>query len=58
MSIFDLLREPEVLELKEKYHEITGVWLPYHWDCFESIDEYKEYMKRTIEEHEYDATGT
>ncbi len=52
MSIFDLLREPEVLELKEKYHEITGVWLPYHWDCFGSIDEYKEHMKKIIEDHE------
>ncbi len=56
-NLFDRLREPEVMSLREKCHEITGKWPAYHWDCFGNIDEYKEHMKKIIEEHEHSAAG-
>lgn len=44
--------DQEIQSLKKKCYELTGKWIPYHWDCFKSIEEYKEYMKRIINEHE------
>lgn len=41
-------------ELKEKCHELTGKWIPYHWDCFKDLDDYKEHMKNYTE---HDTTG-
>lgn len=43
--------DKEVQSLRKQYHEITGEWLSFHWDCFGSIEEYKAYMKKTIQEH-------
>lgn len=47
--------DPEIRELKEKCHELTGRWIPYHWDCFKDLDDYKEHMRKIIQEH--DTTG-
>ena len=41
--------DPEIRELKEKCHELTGRWIPYHWDCFKDLDDYKEHMRKIIE---------
>lgn len=54
-GLIQKLKEDEVQELKKRYHEITGEWLPFHWDCFGSIDEYKEHMRNVI--REYDTTS-
>lgn len=52
-DLFDLLKnDPEIKELKEKCHEITGKWIPIHYDCFGTIEEYKEYMRNIIKEYE------
>ena len=51
MDLFDKLREAEIMELRKKCHEITGKWPAYHWECFGSIDEYKEHMRKIIAEH-------
>lgn len=51
-NLIDMLRNDEEAEsLRKKYHEITGEWLGFHWDCFGSIEEYKEHMKKVIKEH-------
>lgn len=55
-NLIDVLRnDEEVAGLRKKYHQITGEWLGFHWDCFGSIDEYKDYMRKKITEH--DATS-
>lgn len=52
-DLFDLLKnDSEIQELKEKCHEITGKWIPIHYDCFGTIEEYKEYMRNIIKEYE------
>ena len=52
-NLIDILRnDKEVQALRERYHEITGEWLGFHWDCFGSINEYKEYMRNRIKEHD------
>lgn len=43
--------DKEIQDLKKKYHAITGEWLGFHWDCFKDFDDYKDYMRRAIEEH-------
>lgn len=49
------LREDlEIQELKQKCHELTGEWIPFHWDCFGDFDEYKEHMRKIIKEYEKD----
>lgn len=45
-------QDPEIRELKEKCHELTGEWIPYHWDCFASLDDYKVRMREIIKENE------
>lgn len=51
-NLIDILKnDKEVLELREQYHQITGKWLGFHWDCFGDIDEYKEYMRDFIKKH-------
>lgn len=47
-----LRQDPEIQELKKKCHELTGEWIPFHWDCFQDFDEYKEYMRKVIREQE------
>ena len=47
-----LRNDKEIQELKKKYYELTGEWLPYHWDCFKDFEDYKDYMRKTIEGHD------
>lgn len=52
-GLIELLRtDPEIQSLKKKCFELTGEWIPYHWDCFNGIDAYKEYMRKVIRDHE------
>lgn len=46
-----LRQDPEIQELKKKCYELTGKWIPFHWDCFGDFDEYKEYMRKVIREY-------
>lgn len=41
-------------ELKQKCHELTGKWIPFHLDCLRDFGEYKEYMQKIIKEYEKD----
>lgn len=50
-----LRSDPEVQELKKKCYELTGEWIPFHFECFIDIDHYKDYMRKIIKEH--DATN-
>lgn len=50
-GLIQKLKDKEIQELKRLYHEVTGEWLGFHWDCFGSIEEYKDYMKKVIKEH-------
>lgn len=51
-GLIQLLRtEPEIQMLKKKCFELTGEWIPYHWDCFRSIDDYKEHMRKIINDN-------
>lgn len=50
-ELIRMLREDtEIQELKKACYDITGKWIPYHWECFASIEEYKEYMRQVIKE--------
>ena len=47
-----LRSDPEVQELKKKCYELTGEWIPFHFECFIDIDHYKDYMRKIIKEHD------
>ena len=52
-ELIQKLRQDTVIQkLKKKCHELTGEWIPFHWDCFKDFDEYKEYMRKVIREQE------
>ncbi len=52
MSLIDVLRDdPEISFLRKRCYEVTGKWIPYHWDCFKGLDDYKEHMRKVIEDH-------
>lgn len=44
--------DSEIQKLKARCHELTGEWIPFHWDCFKDLNDYKEYMKNIIAEYE------
>lgn len=53
MSLAKVIQsDPEIRRLKDKCHELTGKWIPYHWDCFKSIEDYKQHMRNIIKECE------
>lgn len=47
-----LRNDPEIQELKKRCHDLTGRWIPYHWDCFKDFEDYKDYMRKVIKEHD------
>ena len=52
MSLIDILRDdPEISYLRNKCYELTGEWIPYHWDCFNGIEDYKKHMRKIVEEN-------
>lgn len=42
--------DKEIQALRKQCHEVTGEWVSYHWECFKNFEEYKEYMRKKIEE--------
>lgn len=52
MNVVEELRKPEIRALRERYHELTGFWQGYHWECFGSIEDFKEYLQGKIAEEE------
>lgn len=44
--------DKELTALKEEYEQLTGKFAPpYHWDCFNGIDAYKESIRKDIEDY-------
>lgn len=48
MTIQEELRTPEIRALRERYHELHGYWVGYHWECFGSMEEFKAYLRKEI----------
>lgn len=57
MTIFEELQQPEVKALRERYHELYGYWVGYHWECFGSIEEFKDYLHKEIAAKEKELEG-
>ena len=57
MTVFEELQQPEVKSLRERYHELTGYWVGYHWEEFGSIEEFKTYLREKIFEEEAKQKG-
>lgn len=52
MKIADEMQRPEVVALRNRYHELYGVWPGYHWEEFSSIEQFVDYLKGKIAEKE------
>ncbi len=48
MNVVEELRKPAIRALRERYHELTGYWVGYHWEEYGSIDDYVEKLKEKI----------
>lgn len=48
MTISEALWQPEIRALRERYHELTGFWVGYHWTEYSSIEDYVEKLKAKI----------
>lgn len=48
MTIGEALWQPEIRALRERYHELTGFWIGYHWTEYSSIEDYVEKLKAKI----------
>lgn len=51
MKLMEILRtDEEIVSLKAEYHKLFDRYCPYHWDDFDGIDDYKDKMRKAIEE--------
>lgn len=49
MKIIERLNaDKEIQELKKLLYEATGRRLPFNYDCYLSIDEYKEHLRECV----------
>lgn len=44
-----LVSDKEIQELKRRLYEITGQNLGFNYDCYLSIDEYKDHLRECVE---------
>jgi len=42
--------DEEIQKLKKQLHEMTGQSLGFNYDCYSSIDEYKEHLRECVKE--------
>ena len=52
MDFWEEWEGSEVQALVERYHELTGFWQGYHWECFGGMEDFKEYLRKKIAEKE------
>ena len=45
-----LVNDQEIAELRHEYFELYGKGCPYHWDTYDSIEQYRKYLKDKIKE--------
>lgn len=48
MNVVEELRRPEIQALRERYHELTGFWVGYHWEEYGSIEDFVKNLKKKI----------
>lgn len=48
MTVAEAFKQPEIRALRERYHDLTGCWLGYHWRDYGSIEDYVEKLKEKI----------
>lgn len=46
-----LSTDPEIVKLREACYNMTGKWIPFNWDEFSSLEDYKRFLKNIIAEH-------
>lgn len=57
MNVVAVLQKPEIRTLRERYHELTGFWVGYHWTEYSSIEDYVEKLKAKIAKAEKELAG-
>ena len=51
MKIMERLKaDKEIQELKKQLYELTGRSLGFNYDCYMSIDEYKDHLRECVKE--------
>lgn len=58
MNVVAALQKPEIRALRERYHELTGFWVGYHWSEYGSIEDYVEKLKAKIAKAERALEGS
>lgn len=47
MRIVEILNtDEEIMELKKQLYELTGKNLPFNYDCYLGIEDYKEHLRQ------------
>lgn len=50
MKIVERLKlDEEIQELKKQLYEATGERLPFNYDCYLGIDDYKEHLRKCVD---------
>ena len=48
-----LLTDPELNDLQNRYHKLTGKYLPgWHWECFGDLNNYISCLREMVAEAE------
>ena len=46
--IESLRDDEEIQKLNTEHYEKYGTYVPFHFDCFESVDMYKRYLRAKV----------
>lgn len=50
MKIVERLNsDEEIQELKKQLYEATGERLPFNYDCYLGVDDYKEHLRKCVD---------
>ncbi|MEG0379142.1 MAG: hypothetical protein RR614_11755 [Eubacterium sp.] len=48
--IESLQNDMEIQKLNKQHFEKYGTYVGFHFDCFESVEQYKKYLKAKVED--------
>ena len=52
-GLMDILREdPEIVIPRQRYHELTGIYLGFNMDQYATLDDYKARLRAKVAEAE------
>lgn len=47
-DLIDELNKPEMEKRRKRFQETFNEWVPFHYDCFETLEDYIKYLEESV----------